>query len=453
MREVTSVVSDRPTITVALPSGWARGSLAGIEAALLGWLFPMAIGMSAFWASADNQWMKNVDWSAAIQSGTAYWILSLGVPTYIGALHVSLIPLGWTLCQIVLLRLLLLNVRRYSIGSVWFAPVFFVLTTTVIVGAINPDSDWWWALLGGFIVSLLGASWTYLAATMKKVVSKAGIFIRGSLRLGAVWTLVLLGLTAVVTLWVRLANPLPNQLLAEQLGSEGIDGFFISILQIGYVPNLIIWTLAVAFSVPVYWVSRQPLSPELTDKTIFPAVTSVALTPVLSVWIMVLLAAVAALVYTWMYRKLSLVKALSQVLIANLVVLAAMALLTWLSQGGLGAGELGRLGADVWPLTLMLALTFTLPTLLIVLLLNAQFDAAWVRLWRYLQNKVRAIKNKDNVDLKNKKGEVADAAEGSSAKNKSKEDGVATEVIGVEAPTEVVESEEIASKTRYGDND
>lgn len=438
----TSRKGERPTITLSLPSGWARAGLAGIEAALLGWLFPMALGMIAFWGAADNQWMRNVDWSQAGRVGTAFWILSLGVPTNVGGIAVSLIPLGWTILQIALLRLLLVNLKGYSIAAVWAAPVFFVATTAVIVGSINPESNWWWALLGGLVVSVLGALWRYLATLMSSMRSRIGLFIRSSIRLGGSWGLLLFVLSLAAALSVRLSNALPGEMFAEQVGAQGADHAFLWIMELAYLPNIAIWTLAMVFSVPVHWAGDQLLSPDLVDKTIIPAVTSIAVTPSLNLWFLVIVAVAAGFVFTWSNRKMPVHLALLQVFVASFLLVAGAVLLAWLSQGALGEELLTNLGPEPWQLGLTLVIGFVAPVLVTVLLLNEQFDCAAVAAGRYLGSKVKGLAGaRPNV--------VAKKTEEPRGESTVSQDAP-TEVIALE--TEVVDSSEVASKV-FGDAD
>ena len=62
--------SERPTFTVKLPSGWARSALAGIEAALLGWLIPALAVVVGFLTDSSNAWLRDTSIGEAGRSGT-----------------------------------------------------------------------------------------------------------------------------------------------------------------------------------------------------------------------------------------------------------------------------------------------------------------------------------------------------------------------------------------------
>ena len=76
-RTTVTTVSARPTIRVALPQGWARSMLSGIEAALLGWALVVVPTLIAYAAVSSNQWMVSTTWEDAFHFASDLWGASL----------------------------------------------------------------------------------------------------------------------------------------------------------------------------------------------------------------------------------------------------------------------------------------------------------------------------------------------------------------------------------------
>ena len=77
-RTTVTTVSARPTIRVALPQGWARSMLSGIEAALLGWALVVVPTLIAYAAVSSNQWMVSTTWEDAFHFASDLWGAALG---------------------------------------------------------------------------------------------------------------------------------------------------------------------------------------------------------------------------------------------------------------------------------------------------------------------------------------------------------------------------------------
>ena len=52
-------MAGRTTIRVAVPRGWARGILAGVEAAFAGWAITTVVTMIGYLSLRSNTWMND----------------------------------------------------------------------------------------------------------------------------------------------------------------------------------------------------------------------------------------------------------------------------------------------------------------------------------------------------------------------------------------------------------
>lgn len=136
-RTTVTTVSARPTIHVALPQGWARSMLSGIEAALLGWALVVVPTLIAYAAVSSNQWMVSTTWEDAFHFASDLWGASLGARVVSGDVSYRAVPLLFVLLLIGLTKLLLLQGRRFSPASQWMAIPGFTVTALLLAGGIG----------------------------------------------------------------------------------------------------------------------------------------------------------------------------------------------------------------------------------------------------------------------------------------------------------------------------
>ena len=138
-RTTVTTVSARPTIRVALPQGWARSMLSGIEAALLGWALVVVPTLIAYAAVSSNQWMVSTTWEDAFHFASDLWGASLGARVLSGDVSYRAVPLLFVLLLIGLTKLLLLQGRRFSPASQWMAIPGFTVTALLLAGGIGTN--------------------------------------------------------------------------------------------------------------------------------------------------------------------------------------------------------------------------------------------------------------------------------------------------------------------------
>src|SRR5690606_24238945 len=81
-----------------LPEAWLRATLAGLEAAVLSWLFVVVPTVAAYVATAAAPLLGEASWDDAAVIGTGLWLLGHGATIDMGdAVSISLAPLGTTL--------------------------------------------------------------------------------------------------------------------------------------------------------------------------------------------------------------------------------------------------------------------------------------------------------------------------------------------------------------------
>ena len=229
--------SERPTFTITLPSGWARSALAGIEAALLGWLIPTLAIAVGFLRQSSNPWLSDTTVGAAGRAGTEFWATTLGSPAVFYGVSVSIVPLLWTLAQIVVFRALLLSGRSFGSAALWTSIPFYFLTVLIVLLASGAQIVLWQALLGAALISLVAVGWAVARQTED--------FPRWVKKLRWVWSGMLVGLSwvaAVATvgalvLAAAFAASWSGVLEATQgLGLDRMGNIGIGALQILYIP-------------------------------------------------------------------------------------------------------------------------------------------------------------------------------------------------------------------------
>ena len=120
-RTTTTYVADRATIRVAVPQGWARGVLAGVEAAFAGWGLITVFTMIAYLTLRSNSWMNDTTPRDALGLGGDLWAAVIGGTSVVGDVHYRAIPTLMGALLIVLVRILLRTTAGYPRSAALFA--------------------------------------------------------------------------------------------------------------------------------------------------------------------------------------------------------------------------------------------------------------------------------------------------------------------------------------------
>lgn len=384
-RTTVTTVSARPTIRVALPQGWARSMLSGIEAALLGWALVVVPTLIAYAAVSSNQWMVSTTWEDAFHFASDLWGAALGAQVVSGDVSYRAVPLLFVLLLIGLTKLLLLQGRRFSPASQWMAIPGFTVTALLLAGGIGTHVSVWGALPLAIMIPLIAAAWEVaLAPTSLELRFELPRWVRVGVRTGwrASWALAVYGgfflLLSVIVSWSQIRGI--HELL---LPTSMVDSTMIVLAQLLFIPNAIVWALS-WLSGPGFYLGSDALhSPTSAPVGPIPAIPLFGAIPASAPGNWVILALIVFGVALGVYLRLrkgseSLLDDLYQGGIAA-VVIAAVYLVTSLGSAVvLGNGRLAFLGPRMSLSALCLFAEVALGILLTVAL-SHPVSVAWAR--------------------------------------------------------------------------
>ena len=384
-RTTVTTLSARPTIRVALPQGWARSMLSGIEAALLGWALVVVPTLIAYAAVSSNQWMVSATWEDAFHFASDLWGASLGARVVSGDVSYRAVPLLFVLLLIGLTKLLLLQGRRFSPASQWMAIPGFTVTALLLAGGIGTHVSVWGALPLAILIPLIAAAWEVALAPKNlelrfELPRWASVGVRTGWR--ASWALAVYGgfflLLSVIVSWSQIRGI--DQLL---LSTSAVDSIMIVLAQLLFIPNAIVWALS-WLSGPGFYLGSDALhSPTSAPVGPIPAIPLFGATPASAPGNWVILALIVFGVALGVYLRLrkgseSLLDVLYQGGITA-VVIAAVYLVTSLGSAlVLGNGRLSFLGPRMSLSALCLFAEVALGILLTVAL-SHPVSVAWAR--------------------------------------------------------------------------
>ena len=384
-RTTVTTVSARPTIRVALPQGWARSMLSGIEAALLGWALVVVPTLIAYAAVSSNQWMVSTTWEDAFHFASDLWGASLGARVVSGDVSYRAVPLLFVLLLIGLTKLLLLQGRRFSPASQWMAIPGFTVTALLLAGGIGTHVSVWGALPLAIMIPLIAAAWEVaLAPTSLELRFELPRWISVGVRTGwrASWALAVYGglflLLSVIVSWSQIRGI--HELL---LPTSMVDSTMIVLAQLLFIPNAIVWALS-WLSGPGFYLGSDALhSPTSAPVGPIPAIPLFGATPASAPGNWVVLALIAFGVALGVYLRLrkgseSLLDDLYQGGIAAVVVAAVYLVTSLGSAVVLGNGRLAFLGPRMSLSALCLFAEVALGILLTVAL-SHPVSVAWAR--------------------------------------------------------------------------
>ena len=384
-RTTVTTVSARPTIRVALPQGWARAVLSGIEAALLGWALVVVPTLIAYAAVASNQWLVSTTWEDAFHFASDLWGAAFGAQVVSGEVSYRAVPLLFVLVLIGLTKLLLLQGRRFPAAAQWMAVPGFAVTALLLAGGIGTHVR----VLGAFplaiAIPLIAAAWEVaLAPHSLELRFEMPQWLSSGVRIGwrASWVLAAYGglflLISVIVSWSRIRGI--HELL---LPTSTIDSTMITLAQVLFIPNAIMWALS-WLAGPGFFMGSDALhSPASAPTMPIPAIPLFGATPVSAPGTWVILALVLFGVGVGVFVRLrrgseSLLDDLYQGGIAAVVVAAVYLVTSLGSAVVLGNGRLAFLGPRMSLSALCLFAEVTLGIVLTVAL-SHPVSVAWAR--------------------------------------------------------------------------
>ena len=367
-------MADRATIRVAVPRGWARGVLAGVEAAFAGWGLITVFTMIAYLTLRSNSWMNDTTPRDALGLGGDLWAAVIGGTSVVGDVHYRAIPTLMGALLIVLVRILLRTTAGYPRSAALFAVPGFLLTSWLLAGASGIHSHWWTGTIGGVLIPLIGSVW-FVASGYSRDHEAPSMqhWISGGLKLGGLSVVVLAAASfvasviALVAGWSRMAG------IQELLGaSSAADTSFIVGGQALFAPTIMAWVASWWSGAGFLTATDSLHSPTVAGAGPIPPIPLLGAVPQTAPGMWVILAPIAlgiglGVVAARSFRREHLLHQTAQGVLASLITASVTALWMWSATMSLGSVRLASMGPRVGWATLALVLEIALPALIIAL--------------------------------------------------------------------------------------
>lgn len=391
-----------------LPEAWLRATLAGIEAAILGWLLVVVPAVAVYVATAAAPVLGEADWVDAAVAGTGMWLLGHGAAVEMTRSGiVSLTPLGVSLVSAVLVyggarraRLRRPATAAFTLGS-YVAGVLGL--SAIVPGTVGRPSVALGALLIGGL-GLLLALWRAGArppAWSARLHGELPDYVRAGLR-GAGWSVLALVVVATSLTVIALLQGVVTILGLHETLAPGRLGTVVLVLgQLIFLPTIIVWALA--------WLAGPGFA--VGEGTVFSPTEVVAgplpAVPVLGAlpdpgapelgWMVLIPVLIGAGIGGWLHRRRFQEQwwqaALSGLVVGCGAALAA-AVLVLGAGGGIGPGRMSSLGASPPAIAGAIAWQVTSGAVVVLLAAHPQVHAYLARGYRALRARL-ARRNDD----------------------------------------------------------
>lgn len=359
---------------MAVPQGWARGVLAGVEAAVAGWGLITVFTMIAYLTLRSNSWMNDTTPRDALGLGGDLWAAVIGGTSVVGDVHYRAIPTLMGALLIVLVRILLRTTAGYPRSAALFAVPGFLLTSWLLAGASGIHSHWWTGTIGGVLIPLIGSVW-FVASGYSRDHEAPSMqhWISGGLKLGGLSVLVLVAASFVASVialaagWSRMAG------IQELLGaSSAADTSFIVGGQALFAPTVMAWVASWWSGAGFLTATDSLHSPSVVGPGPIPPIPLLGAVPETAPGMWVILAPIAlgiglGVVAARSFRREHLLHQSAQGVLASVIIASVTALWMWSATMSLGSVRLAVMGPRVGWVTLALVLEIALPALIIAL--------------------------------------------------------------------------------------
>jgi len=352
-RAVPARAPARRTIRIALPDGWARAGLAGVEAALIGWGLVMLLTLVGYLGVSSNAWLGKATWAQAMGAGGDAWAAALGTPVTVDGVSYRAVPTLMTLLVIALLRILLLTGRGFPAAAQWMAVPTFAVTSMGLVAATADHVAWFRAAPGALTVAVLACAWAVVAQSgwRPSWAARAPWAAGGLAQVrGAVAALALVGLAALaVSAWASRAEMAG---IHQILLASTTDTVVTVIVQALFIPTGAAWALS-WLSGAGFWVGVDALhTPTSAPVAPIPAIPLLGAVPSTApgTWVVVvpvLVGVVLGVWVRWRHRAADLPTQVWAGLVSAVGVAAVVAAWFWLSTLRLGVDRMAVLGPRV----------------------------------------------------------------------------------------------------------
>ena len=367
-------MADRATIRVAVPQGWARGVIAGVEAAFAGWGLITVFTMIAYLTLRSNSWMNDTTPRDALGLGGDLWAAVIGGTSVVGDVHYRAIPTLMGALLIVLVRILLRTTAGYPRSAALFAVPGFLLTSWLLAGASGIHSHWWTGTIGGVLIPLIGSVW-FVASGYSRDHEAPSMqhWISGGLKLGGLSVVVLAAASFVVSVialvagWSRMAG------IQELLGvSSAADTSFIVGGQALFAPTVMAWAASWWSGAGFLTATDSLHSPAVAGTGPIPPIPLLGAVPQTAPGMWVIIAPITlglglGVVAARSFRREHLLHQTAQGVLASVITASVTALWMWSATMSMGSVRLSVMGPRVGWATLALVLEIALPALIIAL--------------------------------------------------------------------------------------
>lgn len=359
---------------MAVPQGWARGVLAGVEAAFAGWGLITVFTMIAYLTMRSNSWMNDTTPRDALGLGGDLWAAVIGGTSVVGDVHYRAIPTLMGALLIVLVRILLRTTAGYPRSAALFAVPGFLLTSWLLAGASGIHSHWWTGTIGGVLIPLIGSVW-FVASGYSRDHEAPSMqhWISGGLKLGGLSVVVLVAASFVASIIALVAGRGRMAGIQELLGaSSAADTSFIVGGQALFAPTVMAWVASWWSGAGFLTATDSLHSPTVVGSGPIPPIPLLGAVPQTAPGMWVILAPIAlgiglGVVAARSFRREHLLHQCAQGVLASVITASVTALWMWSATMSLGSVRLSSMGPRVGWATLALVLEIALPSLIIAL--------------------------------------------------------------------------------------
>ena len=367
-------MADRATIRVAVPQGWARGVLAGVEAAFAGWALITVFTMIAYLTLRSNSWMNDTTPRDALGLGGDLWAAVIGGTSVVGDVYYRAIPTLMGALLIVLVRILLRTTAGYPRSAALFAVPGFLLTSWLLAGASGIHSHWWTGTIGGVLIPLIGSVW-FVASGYSRDHEAPSMqhWISGGLKLGGLSVVVLVAASFVASVIALVAGWSRMEGIQELLGaSSAADTSFIVGGQALFAPTVMAWVASWWSGAGFLTATDSLHSPAVAGMGPIPPIPLLGAVPESAPGLWVILAPIVlgvglGVVAARSFRREHLLHQSAQGVLASVIMASVTALWMWSATMSMGSVRLASMGPRVGWATLALVLEIALPALIIAL--------------------------------------------------------------------------------------
>lgn len=359
---------------MAVPQGWARGVLAGVEAAFAGWGLITVFTMIAYLTMRSNSWMNDTTPRDALGLGGDLWAAVIGGTSVVGDVHYRAIPTLMGALLIVLVRILLRTTAGYPRSAALFAVPGFLLTSWLLAGASGIHSHWWTGTISGVLIPLIGSVW-FVASGYSRDHEAPSMqhWISGGLKLGGLSVVVLVAASFVASIIALVAGRGRMAGIQELLGaSSAADTSFIVGGQALFAPTVMAWVASWWSGAGFLTATDSLHSPTVVGSGPIPPIPLLGAVPQTAPGMWVILAPIAlgiglGVVAARSFRREHLLHQCAQGVLASVITASVTALWMWSATMSLGSVRLSSMGPRVGWATLALVLEIALPSLIIAL--------------------------------------------------------------------------------------